>query len=109
MTTLLQQRDLARRRRRWQVYDETRCRLKAALGEMIPGQRVIIFGSLTRPGVFNDVSDVDVALEREPAGISSGGLMAELTERLGRPVDIVLLDRCRFRERIRREGEVWTC
>ena len=109
MTTLLQQRDLARQRRRWQVYDETRRRLKEAFAELLPGQRVIVFGSLTRPGVFNDASDVDVALEREPAGISSGQLMSELMERLGRPVDVILLDRCRFRERIRRQGEVWTC
>ena len=109
MTTLLQQRDLARQRRRWQVYDETRRRLKEAFAELLPGQRVIVFGSLTRPGVFNDASDVDVALEHEPAGISSGQLMSELTERLGRPVDVILLDRCRFRDRVRREGERWTC
>ncbi len=34
-------------------------------------------------------------------------LTAELMERLGRPVDIVLLDECRFAKRIRREGEQW--
>ena len=111
MTTLLQQRDLARQRRRGQVYEETRRRLKEkeALAELLPGQPVIVFGSLTRRGVFHDASDVDLALEREPTGISSGQLMSELTERLGRPVDVILLDRCRLRDRIRREGEVWTC
>jgi predicted nucleotidyltransferase len=109
MTTLLQQRDLGRQRRRWQVYDETRRQLKEALAELLPGQRVIVFGSLTRRGVFNDASDVDLALECEPAGISLGQLMSELTERLRRPVDVILLDRCRFRDRICREGEVWTC
>ena len=109
MTTLLQQRDLARKHRRWHVYENTRRRLREALAELLPGEPVIVFGSLTRRGVFNDASDVDLALEHEPHGISSGRLMSELTERLGRPVDVVLLDRCRFQDRIRREGEVWTC
>ncbi len=107
MSTLLQQRDLARRRRRLDVYDDTRRRLAAALAELIPGERVLLFGSLTKPGVFNDASDVDMALEREPPGASVGQLMVELEERLGRRVDVVLLEACRFRDRIRREGEVW--
>jgi len=64
MTTLLQQRDMARERRRWRVYEETRRRLKEALADLLPGQSVIVFGSLTRRGVFNDASDVDLALER---------------------------------------------
>ena len=109
MTTLLQQRDLARQRRREQVYEETRRRLKEALAELLPGQPVIVFGSLTRRGAFHDASDVDLALEHEPAGISSGQLMSELTERMGRPVDVILLDRCRWRDQIRRDGEMWTC
>jgi predicted nucleotidyltransferase len=107
VATLLQQRDLARRRRRLEVYDDTRRRLRSALAELIPGERVLVFGSLTRPGVFNDASDVDLALEREPPGVSVGRLMADLEERLGRRVDVVLLDTCRFRDRIRREGEAW--
>jgi predicted nucleotidyltransferase len=105
--TLLQQRDAARARRRLEVYEETRRRLKQALAELIPGHKVILFGSLTRPGVFNDRSDVDLALESEPPQMSIYRLIAELMERLDRPVDILLLDQCRFRERIRREGEVW--
>jgi predicted nucleotidyltransferase len=105
--TLLQQRDVARARRRLEVYDETRQRLRESLQELIPGHKVILFGSVTRPGVFNDRSDVDLALETEPAQMSVYRLIAELMERLGRPVDILMLDQCRFRERIRREGEVW--
>lgn len=105
--TLLQLRDAARARRRQEVYEETRKRLKRALGELIPGHKVILFGSLTRPGIFNDRSDVDLALESEPPQMSMYRLIAELMERLGRPVDILMLDQCRFRERVRREGEVW--
>jgi predicted nucleotidyltransferase len=105
--TLLQQRDLARRQRRLEAYAETRRQLRTALAVLIPGQKVVVFGSLTRPGVFNDRSDVDLALEQEPPGLSVGLLAAELMDRLDRPVDVVLLGRCRLREKIRREGETW--
>ena len=106
--TLLQQRDLARRQRRLEAYAETRQRLRAALTELMPGGNVIVFGSLTRPGVFNDRSDVDLALEAEPPGLNTWQLTAELMERLRRPVDIVLLPKSRFRDKILREGERWT-
>ena len=108
LMTLLQKRDLVRRQRRLEVLADTRRHLRIALAQLIPGCRVILFGSLTKPGVFNDRSDVDLALEKEPAGVDAGWLMAELMERLGRPVDVVLLDQCRFRQKILREGEVWT-
>ena len=106
MPTLLQQRDAARHRLRLELYESTRRRLRECLASLIPGQKVILFGSLTRPGLFNDASDVDLAIEQEPLGISSGELMSEISERLGRPVDVVLLDRCRWRDRILKEGEV---
>lgn len=106
--TLLQKRDAARRDRRLAVREETLRLLREALAELIPGMRVIVFGSLTRPGVFNDRSDVDVALEREPAGMSTWSLAGKLMERLHRPVDIVLLNQCRFRAKIVHEGIVWT-
>ena len=106
--TLLQERDLKRQRRRLQVYEETRLRLKEALAELIPGRPVIVFGSLTRPGIFNDRSDVDLALEEEPPRLNIWQLTGELMERLGRPVDVVVLKECRFRDKITREGEQWT-
>ena len=106
--TLLQQRDLARRERRREVYAETRRALRTALADLIPGHRAIVFGSLTKPGVFNDRSDVDLALEDEPPHCGVLRLTAELTERLGRPVDVILLRESRFRDKILREGETWT-
>jgi len=106
--TLLQERDLKRRQRRLQVHEETRLRLKEALAELTPGRRVIVFGSLTRPGVFNDRSDVDLALEEEPPHMNIWQLTGELMERLGRPVDVVLLKECCFRDKVIREGEQWT-
>jgi predicted nucleotidyltransferase len=106
-TTLLAERDATRRARRLEIYDETRRRLRSALADLVPGARIIVFGSLVKRGVFNDRSDIDLALEREPSSVSLFQLMSELSERLGRPVDVVLLDRCRFRDRILREGESW--
>jgi predicted nucleotidyltransferase len=106
--TLLQKRDLIRRRRRLKALADARRNLRSALARMIPGSRVILFGSLTKPGVFNDRSDVDLALETEPAGISLYQLSGRLTEEMGRPVDVVLLSECRFRQKVLREGEAWT-
>jgi predicted nucleotidyltransferase len=105
---LVEARDLARLQRRLQIYDETRTRLRQALSELLPGQRVVLFGSLTRRGAFNDRSDVDIALYEEPRRMNSWQLTGELMDHLERPVDIVLLPMCRFREKILREGELWT-
>jgi predicted nucleotidyltransferase len=105
---LLAKRTAARSRRRLALYEETRRRLRIVLAELMPGQKVIVFGSLTKPGLFNDRSDVDLALESEPAHMSQYQLISQLTEQLGRPVDVVLLAQCRFREKIRREGQAWT-
>ena len=108
MMTLLQERDLARLERRRKVYAETRRALRAALADLIPGRKVIVFGSLTKPGVFNDRSDIDLALEDEPPHCGVLRLASELMERLDRPVDLVLLGKSRFRDKILREGETWT-
>ncbi|MBM3832723.1 MAG: nucleotidyltransferase domain-containing protein [Verrucomicrobia bacterium] len=106
--TLLQERDRVRYERRIALFGEVRQRLREALAEFIPGAKVIIFGSLTKPGVFNCRSDVDLALQEEPSQMNSWQLASRLWERLERPVDVVLLTKCRFREKILREGELWT-
>jgi predicted nucleotidyltransferase len=106
--TLLQKRDCRRQERRLEVYEDTRRRLREALAELIPGQQIIVFGSLAKPGIFNDKSDVDLALKTKPPQMDCWKLRSELMERLERPVDIVRLDKCRWREKIEREGELWT-
>ncbi len=106
--TLLQQRDCDRRARRLCLFDDVRRLLRDALTELLPGHTVIVFGSLTIAGAFNDRSDVDIALEEEPAHLNNWQLTAELMERLERPVDVVLLSQCRFANKILREGERWT-
>lgn len=82
--------------------------LRCALGEFVPARKVIVFGSLAKRSRFTENSDIDVALESEPAGLSLYQLTSLLAERLGRRVDVVLLPECRFRDKILREGEAWT-
>ncbi len=106
--TLLEQMEIDRRARREQLRRRTREELASALGELLPSEQVIVFGSLTKPGRFTENSDVDIALENEPAAVSVYQLTGQLAERLGRPADVILLGECRFAAKIRREGEIWT-
>lgn len=105
--TLLQQREGDRMRVREEIRAETRAKLKMALSELLPGAKVLVFGSLTQSGKFNANSDVDIALFEEPTTMTLWGIMAELMERLGRPVDVLMLFQCRFRDRLLKEGEIW--
>jgi predicted nucleotidyltransferase len=98
----------ARAARREELRLSTRAELKRALAELLPSQAVLVFGSLTVPNQFRQDSDVDIALETETDGMSLFSLAGQLEERLGRPVDVVILNRCRFRKKIEREGELWT-
>jgi predicted nucleotidyltransferase len=105
--TLLQQRDAARQEARVRLWNDTRKALRAALHELLPGSRVYLYGSLCRSGIFNGVSDIDIALTAEPLGKTIWLLQAELEERLGRPIDLALLGETRLRDKIMREGEEW--
>lgn len=82
-------------------------RLRAALGELLPGEACWVYGSLTRAGGYRDTSDVDLALECEPVDRSLYSLGSLFEEKIGRPVDLVLLGETRLAEKIRREGERW--
>ena len=64
--TLLYRRDQARKARRVEAYAEVRQQLRTVLAELVPGHRVWVFGSLAKPGRFNDASDVDLALAEPP-------------------------------------------
>jgi predicted nucleotidyltransferase len=107
MLELLQQRDAARPAIREALRARVRERLRAHLSELLPGATVIVFGSLAHAGRFHEQSDIDIALEAEPAGMTRYGLTSELMERTGRPVDVVILNECRFADKIRGEGEAW--
>jgi predicted nucleotidyltransferase len=104
----------------WEIVQEKRSRqreqlrlatlkaLREALVEVLPGRSCVIFGSVLRPGRFHERSDVDLALWDTPRGLSAYRLQAALEERLGRPVDLVLLPESRLRDKILQEGELWT-
>jgi predicted nucleotidyltransferase len=108
MTTLLQKMTADRSASREQLRLTVREELRSALRDLLPGTPVTLFGSLVGTGNFTESSDVDLALAAEPRGASVYQLIAQLSERLGRRVDLVLLPECRFREKILRDGETWT-
>lgn len=105
--TLLQHLNREREKRREALRLEVRRQLSDVLRRLAPADKVVVFGSLSRPYCFAETSDIDLALAAEPAGMSLYQLTALLAEQMGRPVDVVLLSECRFRERIAKEGEVW--
>ena len=105
--TQLQQRNSDRAERNEALCLQVRERLRIVLRQLLPVDQVVIFGSLTKPHRFTDTSDIDIALETEPAETNLYQLTALLAEEMGRPVDIILLSECRFRDRIAREGEIW--
>jgi predicted nucleotidyltransferase len=109
MATLLQRMAEERAARDERLRIEVRDQLRAALREFLPEKTpVILFGSVIMPGRFTENSDVDIALASEPPGMSIYQLTAQLSERLGRRVDVLLLSECRFRDKILLEGETWT-
>jgi predicted nucleotidyltransferase len=108
MATLLQKMNEERAARTERQRLTVREELRSALRDILPGVSVTVFGSLTQAGRFTDVSDVDLALATEPQGMSVYQLIAQLSERLGRRVDVLLLSESRLRDKILREGEIWT-
>ncbi len=108
MATLLQRMTEARAAGAEHLRLQVRGELRSALRELLPGLSVTVFGSLTRAGRFTEASDVDLAIDAEPPGWSLYQLIAQLSERLGRRVDVVLLPESRFRDAIIHEGERWT-
>lgn len=84
-------------------------RLTAALGQLLPrGSRVWVYGSLVEDGRFREWSDVDLAIERDPPGMSIYLMASLLAERCGRRVDLCLMGETRLADTILRRGEPWT-
>jgi len=106
-TTLLQQLNRQRAEHREALRLEVRQRLRSVLQQLAPSDHVVVFGSLGKPYRFTDTSDIDIALNTEPSGMTVYQLTGLLAEQMGRPVDVVLLSECRFRDRIAKEGELW--
>lgn len=66
---------------------------------------MIVFGSLAKPFAFSLWSDVDLALQELPAGLTAERLAIDLEAGLQRPVDVVLLDQTRLKAAILKTGE----
>lgn len=83
-------------------------RLNAALSSMAGRydvEELYAFGSVLREGWFTRDSDVDVAVAS--LGQKYWSFAAELSEALGREVDVVDLDSSPLAARIRAKGERW--
>jgi hypothetical protein len=68
--------------------------------------RAYVFGSLTQKGRFRKTSDVDVAVE----GLTDEKyftFMAELSDLLGREVDVIQIEKHRLKNRILEIGLEW--
>ncbi|MEI6536038.1 MAG: nucleotidyltransferase domain-containing protein [Verrucomicrobiaceae bacterium] len=107
MLELLQQRDAQRQTDRLLECQRAHELLREVLHRHLPGQRVWLFGSLLKPGRFNAASDIDLAVDTLPEGMSIYTLTALLEEDMRRPVDVVYLPESRLRSKIIAEGEVW--
>ena len=95
------------RRRDAVLSDRTRSLLRDALARHVPGTVVWVYGSLVKPGRFHEWSDVDVALESLPAGMTLEYLQSLLSADVGREVDVCLIDRTRLKPVIEGSGERW--
>jgi len=109
MATLLQKMTAERASRREAERLAALERLREVLAELLPaGSMVWVFGSVLKSGRFREDSDIDIAVERLPPGISEARLQYELALRLDRGVDVLNLRETGLRARIEREGEKWT-
>jgi predicted nucleotidyltransferase len=66
-----------------------------------------VYGSPVKAGRFREWSDVDIAVESLPEGMTLEYLQSLLSAEVGREVDVCRLDRTRLRPVIEREGERW--
>ncbi len=111
MRRSIDRREAGRRARnlaRWEAARRDLDAIVAMIREEFAPVRITVWGSLLDPSRFNEMSDLDVAVEgvTDPARyFALLGRAAELTEL---PVDIVQLDRIDpiYADLIRRKGEV---
>ena len=85
----------------------TRALLRDSLARHLPGLPVWIYGSVLREDRFQPASDVDLAVEWLPAGMTLDYLQSLVSRDVGREADVGLLERTRLRSRIEAEGERW--
>lgn len=91
--------------RREQERQEMLCRVRVLLQQYFadkPVKAVYLTGSILREGSFSRWSDIDVAVE----GLTEDYLrtIVELENLLNRDVDLIELEKCRFRDAILQRG-----
>lgn len=84
-----------------------RKQMRTLLHRPAPARRIIVSGSLAKPGRFSEPSDGDLALDAEPAGFSIHHLRSILAGSLARAVEVVLLPEWRDLDKVLREGQSW--
>lgn len=109
MATLLERMNSERAGRREAARRAAYARLREALAALLPpGSEVWVFGSVLKPGRFREDSDVDIAVDSLPPGMSEAWLQYRLALLVDRGVDVLNLHETGLRSRIEREGEKWT-
>ena len=76
------------------------------LSSRVKFREAYIFGSITKPYMFFDSSDVDIAF----LGLEEDKLfftVAFLSEEIGRDVEVIELEKAPFKDKILREGIRW--
>jgi len=83
------------------VLEKAVAQLRAYFQE-VPVKSVYLTGSVIQEGRFTSRSDVDVAVE----GLSGNyfRVLVDLEERIGRGLDLIELEECRFRSAIEMRG-----
>jgi hypothetical protein len=108
-TTLLDRRLREKRRENEKLRQQTLRRVFNMLPRLAVRygfNRAYVFGSLVKRGRFRENSDVDIAVE----GLNNENyfkLMADLSDQIGREVDVVQLEKHRLREQIKESGRQW--
>ncbi len=108
-TTLLDQHLRKKQRENEEIRRQTLQRVLDMLPQLAAKyrfNRAYVFGSLTKRGRFRSYSDIDIAIE----GLDNEDyfkVMADLSDRLGREVDVIQLEKHRLQKRIVESGIEW--
>lgn len=70
----------------------------------IPVKSLYIFGSITKENMFNDNSDIDIAIKSITSDITFFKLWLQLEEICAKEIDLLDLDECSFSPLIQEQG-----
>jgi predicted nucleotidyltransferase len=108
-TTLLDRHLRRQQQENERMRQETLQRLLRLLPKLAPRygfDQAYVFGSLAKKGRFRKTSDIDLAV-RGLTNEKYFSFMAELSDRLGREVDVIQLEKHHLSKRIMETGITW--